>query len=79
MSEVSRESVASVLSLAIGRPVSPDRDLTRDECAEWDSLKHVEFVFMLEDRFGVQFPEEVMPALSSLDRVVAEVERLLAA
>jgi acyl carrier protein len=79
MSEVNRETVAALLSLALARPVSTETDVSRDDCGDWDSLKHVEFVFMVEDRFGIQFPEEVMPLLSSLDRVVAEVERLLAA
>lgn len=79
MSEVNREVVANLLSSALGRPVSPETDLSRDECAGWDSLKHVEFVFMLEERFGVLFPEETIPKLNSLDRVVSEVERLRAA
>ena len=46
-----RALVATVLKL----PVTPDAPVARNACAAWDSLKHVEIVFALEDRFNVQF------------------------
>ncbi len=35
-----------------------DDDTSVDTVAEWDSLKHLNLVLALEDRFGVTFTEE---------------------
>lgn len=46
----------------------------RDETARWDSLKHVELIFALEDEFDVQFTEVELEKLSSEAEVVAKIE-----
>jgi len=60
-----RALVATVLKL----PVTPDAPVARNACAAWDSLKHVEIVFALEDRFNVQFDEDEFPRMDSTNAI----------
>lgn len=49
------------------------RDASRQNMPQWDSLKHIEIIFELEDVFGVQFSEDEMANLDSVDRIVERV------
>jgi acyl carrier protein len=46
-----------------------------DEVPNWDSLAHVNFVYSLEEEFGVQFDEEEFVAFAN----IGELKQLLAA
>ena len=70
------ELIARILEL---RPSSPSVDVLRRDTREWDSLKHMEIVFALEDRFGVTFDEAEFPALDSCAAIAAAVRRHLEA
>jgi hypothetical protein len=60
-----------VLSRALGRPVAPGRYSVAD-LPEWDSLRHVELVFELEETFGVSIPPQAIADLfSDTDTVLA--------
>jgi acyl carrier protein len=74
-----QESVAQLLSIAVGRRIAFGETVMRDSEPGWDSLKHVELVFMLEDRFGIQFSEEEMGELRSSDHIVHSIEEKRAA
>jgi acyl carrier protein len=74
-----QETVAELLSITVGRKIDVAESVTRDNEPSWDSLKHVELVFMLEERFGVQFSEEEMAALRSSDEIVHALEEKSAA
>ena len=67
-------AVAELLSISLGRPVAQTESVTRDSDLKWDSLKHVQLVLLLEERFGVQFSEEEMGALRSSDKIVQAIE-----
>lgn len=68
------EVVREVMSLVLG--VSPESDTTkRSDLPQWDSLKHVELVFALEDACGVEFGPDELTSLDSLDAIVSHVER----
>ena len=69
-----RGEVAELLSLSVGRQIALTESVTRDSEPTWDSLKHVELIFMLEERFGVQFSEEEMASLRSSDEIVHLIE-----
>ena len=56
-----RRVVAAVLKMPCDTP-----DFERAQQPAWDSLKHIEIVFALEDRFGVEFAESEIPALCSV-------------
>jgi acyl carrier protein len=72
-------AVAELLSITVGRKIAQTESVTRDSEATWDSLKHVELIFMLEERFGIQFSEEEMAALCSSDEIVQSIEEKRAA
>jgi len=70
-----RELIARILEL----PPSSSVDVLRRDTREWDSLKHMEIVFALEDRFGVTFDESEFPALDSCAAIAAALRRHLEA
>ena len=73
-----RAQVREILSVALGRPVAPGEQVEQSTEAAWDSVKHVELVLMLEERFGVVFEPEEFAELTSLDECARRVGRQLA-
>ena len=53
-----------VFGRALGRPVEPGSYSTA-QLPEWDSLRHVELIFELEDSFRIQIPPEAIAELYS--------------
>lgn len=45
-------------------------NIVRTNETAWDSLKHMQIVFAIEEKFGVQFSEEQIPQLDSLAKIV---------
>lgn len=43
---------------------------TRENTPRWDSLKHVELVFAIEDELGIQFDETELGQLDSVQAIV---------
>jgi acyl carrier protein len=56
----------------------PCHGLVRADVAEWDSLKHMEIVFALEDRYSVRFDESEFSALDSPAAIATLLQRHLA-
>jgi hypothetical protein len=55
----------------LGQPVAPGR-YTPAELSAWDSLRHVELVFELEEAFGIDIAQADIAALySDTDTVLA--------
>ncbi len=48
----------------LGRELAPGR-YTRDDLPEWDSLRHIELVFELEQRFSLEIDGDAIVALYS--------------
>ncbi len=72
-----RNAAANALALVLGCSIGAGDNPTRDEEPEWDSIKHVEIVFSIEDAFKVRFNDDELPALDSLDGIVACLEKHL--
>ena len=53
--------------------------MRRADVPQWDSLKHAEIVFALEDRYGVRFAEDEFAAMRSVSAIVTLVRRHLEA
>ena len=66
-----RSRVVATLSDVLGTEVAPDAK--RVDLPTWDSLKHVELVFALEDEFDDEFLSDQIPSLNSVDAIVAAV------
>jgi acyl carrier protein len=48
-------------------------DSSRKNTDQWDSLKHIEVIFALEDEFNIQFSEEEMGKLDSVSKIIEKV------
>jgi acyl carrier protein len=70
-----RQLLLSILKLG----ESPAEDLQRDDIEQWDSLKHVEIVFALEDEYDVQFDESEFGAMNSVSAITALLRARLGA
>jgi acyl carrier protein len=50
-------------------------DTTAEDIPEWDSLGHVNFVYSVEQEFGVQFPADEFAELSDIGALKRELAR----
>lgn len=67
------QTVLAVLTTILKRPFSDSTDITRQGTANWDSLKHIEIMFALEDELGTEFSEEELVSLDSVSKIVDAV------
>lgn len=67
-------AVLSVFSTVLKQQFKSVDGLERRSTPGWDSLKHVEIVFAVEDSLAVQFTEEEMQSFDSAKRIVDVVE-----
>ena len=60
--------VIAVLAVALKCEVTADS--SRKNTPRWDSLRHIEVIFALEDEFGLQYSEEDMADFDSVRAIV---------
>lgn len=63
------QTVLSVLASVLKRQFESASDVTRQNTPGWDSLKHIEIMFALEDELGVEFSEEELAHLDSVAKI----------
>lgn len=68
-----KQAVLTVLTAILKHPVDGRTDVTRQNMASWDSLKHIEIMFALEDELGVEFLERELATLDSVAKIVDAV------
>jgi acyl carrier protein len=71
-SEITR-TVVEVLGAVLKRALDASQDHQRGQIPGWDSLKHVEIIFAVEDALSVEFAEEELAGLDSVNRIVDAV------
>lgn len=64
--------VISVISKVLKTDV--DKNTTRKDCSKWDSLKHIEVIFAIEDEFEIEFTEEEMSEMNSVSSFVRKLD-----
>jgi acyl carrier protein len=69
--------VITVLSTVLKCAV--DELASRETLPQWDSLKQIEVIFAIEDELNLQFPEETLPDLNSVAKIVDAAEAFYAA
>jgi len=62
MSDAIKQVMAQILQIDAA---CIDETTSTDSVERWDSLKHMQLVLALEDEFGIQFPDEMIPDLLS--------------
>ena len=73
MAEQINETLAEILTLALGHKVKAGENLRRADDAKWDSLKHLEIIFATEAAFGVSFSAEEIAAIEDVAGLRAKV------
>lgn len=68
------QAVLAVLRAVLKQPFDSGTDITRQNTSSWDSLKHIEIMFALEDELGVAFSEEELVKLDGVQKIVEAVQ-----
>lgn len=68
-------TVRDVFEVVLKRPIAPQESISQETEGDWDSVRHIELLFMLEEEFGITFDEDEMSELQSFDEIV---DKLLA-
>jgi acyl carrier protein len=63
--------VISVISKVLKEDV--DIDTSRKNSNNWDSLKHIEVIFAIEDEFEIEFTEEEMYKMNNVSSFVRKL------
>ena len=71
--------VRRLLGLVLRRQIGDSENPSRDTEPGWDSLKHVEIVFLMEDHFQVRFEGAEISSLKDAGELVRLLEARLAA
>lgn len=71
MNEKLRNVVAEVLGIPVGQVTESTSTDTEDS---WDSLRHMNIIFALEDAFGIRFTDDEITRLVS----IAKIEEIVA-
>jgi len=66
-------AVRSMLEIVLKRPVGADEDVARENEEAWDSVRHIELLFMLEEEFEFTFSEDEMAELNTSGEIVDQV------
>jgi acyl carrier protein len=69
--EVVEKTVLGVLAAVLKCQV--DLETSRSNTRQWDSLKHIEVIFALEDELKVQFSKGEMSHMDSVSKIVSRV------
>ncbi|MBK9162181.1 MAG: acyl carrier protein [Nitrosomonadales bacterium] len=67
------QTVLSVLRVVLKQPFDNGADITRQNTPGWDSLKHIEIMFALEDELDVAFSEEELAKLDGVQKIIEAV------
>lgn len=74
-----REALGDAIRDVLGRPdlVVTD-DLKASDVDGWDSVAHVELVYVIEDTFDISFPADAIMDHADVGELRRDIERLLA-
>lgn len=66
--------VTGILAVILKRDFPAGQDATRETTAGWDSLKHIEIMFAVEEEFGIEFSEAELGSLDSVRSIARAVQ-----
>jgi acyl carrier protein len=69
--------VRQKLATALGRPIKEGEEIKQMDEPTWDSVKHLEFMLMLEETFGITLEPDDFAVMTDVqsctDRVMARL------
>jgi acyl carrier protein len=72
-----RAEVAAVvrqkLATALGRPINDGEEVQQTEEPLWDSIKHLEFMLMLEETFGITLEPDDFAMMTNVESCTSQV------
>lgn len=71
-----QKAVCEVIGVVLGQGQQVDPGFCREGQSAWDSLKHIELVFALEDRFNLQFSEADLEQMDSAAKITQLIKAL---
>ncbi|GJG87953.1 hypothetical protein tb265_31340 [Gemmatimonadetes bacterium T265] len=75
MSDNVTDRIKNVMSLTFNVPADAITDTaSQSDLPAWDSIGHANLILGLEEEFGGELPEDVMPTLRSLPAIVSYYE-----
>ncbi len=77
--EAVEERIRRIMAVVLRRPIGPGEAVSRETEPGWDSLRHVELIFSIEDEFAVSFDEDELLELTSLRALADAVARRIPA
>jgi len=75
-SEIEAE-VLNILQTILRRQLAGLDGISRKTVMGWDSLKHIEIMFALEDHFRLEFSESQLADLDTLEKIVEAIDQHL--
>lgn len=76
MSNQYDDQVAKIFSTLFKRTINPNEDISMESEPKWDSMKHIEVIMVLEEELGISFRPESIPTLTSMAKIVDEINKL---
>jgi acyl carrier protein len=71
--------VLSVLNSVLHLDLQSGCRPSRQDLPNWDSLKHIEIIFGLEEELGLEFTEDELAGMDSLEKIMAAAQGKYAA
>ncbi|MGA2936325.1 MAG: acyl carrier protein [Syntrophobacteraceae bacterium] len=65
--------VLETFSLVMKKAFEPGEKVEREKEPAWDSLKHIELIFALEDKFDIRFTEDEMAGLKTMSSIAERI------
>jgi len=71
-----RERIKQVIKDTFNVDDVPD-DISQKNCAEWDSMHHLQLVVALETEFDISFEPEDIGSMKSLDEIEMKIKAII--
>jgi len=65
--------VLETFSLVMKKAFEPGEEVEREKESGWDSLKHIELIFALEEKFDIRFTEDEMARLKTMSSIAGRI------
>jgi len=69
-----KKDILEVGNLVFSCTIEDFSNLTINKVSKWDSLKHIEFIFGLEEKFNIYFSKSEIPKLTNSAKILSIIK-----